>query len=430
MDKDAIPGKEGQTGFFPRESMYGSGSSPLAHLRLALGDELHEAALPTDEFVGHSQYYVLAQDVPVRREIPPESISKLFDLSIAQDGRAVPLASVVAEAALTDVGSSGGRLEITFHFRHSLAFTAGSSSEVRVRYAADYAEGGDNQLHLKSYSYSYILGTGRTWRGAIGRLYFAVPPAMDPKLPKAFQRLGRLRGKDVYLAAGYEPEASDRIEAAMGIQDASVEQSYFKAIWFDTPRTRERPNAPAQDFVSVKGASSSLADAAPGYTFWGVLPKAGFGALSLFDGIPETAWAEGAKGDGIGEWIEFELAKDVEALDIQNGFNMSFVKVEGKAIDTYYEKNNRPKTLEIASSDGAVKKIIALADTKELQSFEKVFLPRGRYKLFIRDVCKGSKWQDCCLGEIIFTPASPRFTQLGEDAFLKAHETELVKEGL
>jgi hypothetical protein len=73
MDKDAIPGKEGQTGFFPQESMYGSGSSPLAHLRLALGDELHEAALPTDEFVGHSQYYVLAQDVPVRREIPPRA---------------------------------------------------------------------------------------------------------------------------------------------------------------------------------------------------------------------------------------------------------------------------------------------------------------------------------------------------------------------
>jgi hypothetical protein len=278
---------------------------------------------------------------------------------------------------------------------------------------------------MASYAYSYILGTGRTWKGPIGRLYLAVPFGSDPDLPGAFSRLGKMGQKDVYLAANYEPAPEDGI--SIGYSNRSgIDPSYLKYLWFEEGKEADASKAPADDFIVVKGASSYLKDTAAVYTVDGVIPKAAFGPLSLFDGVPETAWCEGAKGDGIGEWVEFELKRDVEALEVQNGFNMSFIQIEGKAIDTYYEKNNRPKTVEIVSADGKVKKTLPLADTKEIQSFDGVFLPKGSYKLFIRDVYKGSKWQDTCLGEIYFHPASSLFPQLQADSFLKAHAAEIA----
>jgi len=111
---------------------------------------------------------------------------------------------------------------------------------------------------------------------------------------------------------------------------------YLQGIWFDHPQETNQPNKPAQGFVTVKGASSSLKDTSPVCTGDGVIRKATFGALLLFDGIRETAWSEGAAGGGIVEWVEFTLAKDVEALDVQNGFNMSLMAILEKAIDTYY----------------------------------------------------------------------------------------------
>jgi hypothetical protein len=183
---------------------------------------------------------------------------------------------------------------------------------------------------------------------------------------------------------------------------------------------------PAQDFVWVKGASSSLDDPAPVYTQEGKIPEAGFGALSLFDGIRETAWCEGVSGDGIGEWVEFELTKNVEGFEIQNGYNMSLFAVPGKDIDTYYGKNNRPKRIEIASLDGKIKLTIDLEDTERLQYFDARYLPKGRYRVYIRAVYKGSRWQDTCLGEITFHPAAPLFPQLETDAFFKEHAAAMI----
>jgi hypothetical protein len=278
-----------------------------------------------------------------------------------------------------------------------------------------------------TYSYSYILGTGRTWKGPIGRLYLAVPFGTEPGLPKAFARLGRMGKKDVYLAANYEPAKDDGI--SMGYADRKeISASYLEFIWFDNNNRMEMrlPKTPASDFIGLKGASSYLKDTAAVYTLDGVISAAGFGPLSLFDGIRETSWCEDAKGDGIGEWVEFELKRDVEALDVQNGYNRSFTHIEGRDIDTFYEKNNRPKVIEIVSTDGKVRKPLSLADDKELQFFDGVFLPKGTYKLFIRDVYKGTRWQDTCIGEIVFHPASPLYSKFVSDGFLKTHSADIA----
>jgi hypothetical protein len=114
----------------------------------------------------------------------------------------------------------------------------------------------------------------------------------------------------------------------------------------------------------------------------------------------------------------FELKEDVEALDIQNGYNRSFVAIEGRNIDGYYSLNNRSKILELVSADGKTTLTIPLVDSPAIQSFADIYLPKGVYKLFIKDVYRGTKWRDTCLGEIVFYRASALYGRLSGDAFL------------
>jgi hypothetical protein len=83
--------------------------------------------------------------------------------------------------------------------------------------------------------------------------------------------------------------------------------------------------------------------------------------------------------------------------------------------------NNRPKVLELASADGKIKLTLPLADSPAVQSFADIFLPKGVYKLVIKDVYRGTKWRDTCLGEIVFYRASALYSRLSGDAFLKSH---------
>ena len=427
--EDLLPGTKGKTGLFFSQSKYGPTGNEIEYAAIALGNALKRAVLSEDALIEHSAEYFLPGDVPVRREAPASSIPDLFNFGVSQDGGAVASPAVVIEAAVKTIQGSEKVLDITFHFRHSLIFKAGMDSRVEVSYVSDCLSGESNMgsYIAARYSYTYILGTGRTWKGSIGRLYLAVPFGLEPELPRAFARLGKLGHSDVYLAENYEPAPDDGISMERDTNEG-ISPGYLKLIWFDDVRTATAPAVPAESFLTVKGASSFLRDTAAVYTPDGVIPKAGFGPLSLFDGIPETAWCEGAAGDGIGEWVEFELSRDVEALSIWSGYNRSFTGIEGKDIDTYFEKNNRPRTLEIVSADGKAKRTLELADVKTPQSFDRVFLPKGRYKLFIRAVYKGTKWQDTCLGEIVFHPASPLFQRFMADEFLKAHEREITGE--
>ena len=429
VSEDTVPGTKETTGLFLAEGKYEKEPGGLAYAKQVFGDALRTATLPEGEETDHSEYYVLPKDLPPRIELPSDAAAGLFAFSITQDGAPVTLGSVVQEVTRYTDPNEGAMLEITFHFRHSLAVKAGAQTRVDVSYKGDYHSGSENGgiSFIDQYSYTYVLGTGRTWKGPIGKLYLAVPAGVDASLPKPFLRMGRLRGKDVYLASGYEPGAKDEIDISEG-RRAQPSPGYFQSIWFDSPQETDQPSKPAQDFVTVKGASSSLKDTSPVYTTEGVIRKATFGPAALFDGVRETAWAEGVAGDGIGEWVEFTLAKDVEAVDVQNGFNMSFVGLPGTAIDSYYEKNSRPKALEFVSSDGKHSVTLGLADTKDLQSFDRFFLSRGTWRMYVRAVYKGTKYQDTCLGELTFLPASPLYQQFAADAFLKAHEADVAGE--
>jgi hypothetical protein len=354
------------------------------------------------------------------RQVPREDFKDPFSLAIFQDGRRVEWDYVILDQALEE-SEWAKLLTLYFHFHHVLHFKPKSTSIVTIVYSQETIRGGDPSGYpsVEHHGWDYILGTGGTWKGPIGKLLLCLPGDATPTLPTAFKALGIHGREQVFLAKDYRPARDDQISLNRAVK-GSLPPSYFEQLWFGSPEAAKRPNVPAQDFVKVRGASSFLGDRTTVYTPDGVIKDMDFSPLRLIDGILESSWVDGVKGDGIGEWVEIELSRDAVGVEIQNGFSMSLTAVEGKNIDTYYEKNNRVKELLYASKDGVTRGSLKLDDLNDhLQPFP-IALPKGIYRFTIASVYKGSKWDDTCLGELVFLPASEALAKvLAGDEFLR-----------
>jgi hypothetical protein len=133
----------------------------------------------------------------------------------------------------------------------------------------------------------------------------------------------------------------------------------------------------------------------------------------LTDNDFTTAWAEGAKGPGIGEYIEitFEKGFDVACIAAINGYS--------KNAETYYN-NNRIKDLQIdyvgrdgksinhnstivsfkdlpyskINGENFAKMLSVIGDFGDGESFKKI-------RLTIKSVYPGKKFNDTCLSELL-----------------------------
>ncbi|MEO8933883.1 MAG: hypothetical protein ABI295_06205 [Xanthomarina sp.] len=124
----------------------------------------------------------------------------------------------------------------------------------------------------------------------------------------------------------------------------------------------------------------------------------------------QTAWVEGVKDYGVGEFIEFTFVADhprVTAIKIANGYV--------KDLKTWND-NSRVKKLKMYVND-TVYGIINLKDVYSLQSialekpighseredFEKLKeLPKWQIKFEILEIYKGDKYDDTAISELFF----------------------------
>jgi hypothetical protein len=389
-------------------------------------------------------------------------------LAITQDGMPVPVDSVFVEARVGEDGT----LAVTFHFLLRLSFPPDRHATVVVRYSPfRWFVSTGSPAFTDFIDWRYILGTGRTWRGPIKELYVVIPDHLPASLPEQFTRVGEYQENALYRASDYEPRDEDEIDVAywrFGQQYRGVVglgETFSEADLAAFTMSREAPTAPAQSFVVVRHASSFLPDltwvtsflAMPvprDHGFWEVVypenafsllygppsptqeppllqgapttsPEIGFGPLSLFDGIPESAWC--MDGDGIGESVEFELREDVWGLAVYNGFKKAawcncatgtgFDAAEHARLQAIYENNSRVRRFHLRSADGQIVHPIDLRDTSVRQTFEHVYLPRGVYTLRIAQRYEGARWNDTCLGEVEFFSASAS-AAVAEDEFL------------
>lgn len=125
-------------------------------------------------------------------------------------------------------------------------------------------------------------------------------------------------------------------------------------------------------------------------------------ASNIFDEDPETAWVEGVKGHGIGQWIEFKnvcVRQDgywcgVGSINILNGYVKS---------DKAWRENGRVKRLKVYCN-GKPKYILELQNSRSFQYFNVSISKGATIRFEILDVYPGSKFQDTAITEIDFWP--------------------------
>lgn len=114
------------------------------------------------------------------------------------------------------------------------------------------------------------------------------------------------------------------------------------------------------------------------------------------DDDPGTAWVEGAKGHGVGEWIQVEFTGEFTEVPISK-----IGIISGYAKGERFKQNNRIKKAQLVFSNGR-RVSINLKDTAEMQYFSFEPVLTDKVKLVIEDVYPGTKWDDTCISEIEF----------------------------
>ncbi|MEK5322170.1 discoidin domain-containing protein [Paenibacillus sp. FSL L8-0644] len=145
-----------------------------------------------------------------------------------------------------------------------------------------------------------------------------------------------------------------------------------------TDLMKYRKSIPAQKIV----ASSTLPDQAGN----------SYAARNIMDGDASTAWCEGVKGDGIGEWIKIDFGsmQELKGFELINGLAKS-----SKA----FQANNRVKRMKLEFSNGQTMMI-----DNDFISNEFLDNPihTSFVKIMIEAVERGSKYNDTCMSEIRF----------------------------
>jgi len=124
-------------------------------------------------------------------------------------------------------------------------------------------------------------------------------------------------------------------------------------------------------------------------------PNVTYYASNVLDGVKETAWVEGVKGQGHGEWIrlDFDSYINVKELRIWTGYQKN---VNDKLGDRYWI-NERPARVEVTTSDGSSSRV--LADSKDMQRIPLSGEATNFVKLKLEAIYE-AKYPDCAISEI------------------------------
>lgn len=186
-------------------------------------------------------------------------------------------------------------------------------------------------------------------------------------------------GQYIYLLRQAEHERGrvDRVNQNTHSQQTNQE--------INKPEDTAKPNKSyTTKQVSGVSHSSALKDGGSEYA----------GSLTT-DGDIKTCWAEGEKGLGLGESLDFKFndTYEISGMDIWIGYQKS---------QDLFKKNARPRIIDIFASDGS-------DETYELQDvmgsqriiFKKP-IKTNSIKLIILKATPGDKYDDTCISEVKF----------------------------
>lgn len=184
------------------------------------------------------------------------------------------------------------------------------------------------------------------------------------------------------------------------MEEKVLEAGYDDVLTFTTRVVEPSPDGPGvHEFDCPHGVtvitSSTLKDQG----------KNSYKPSKMLDPAEGTAWAEGAEGSGVGEWIEFTIVEDFligNTWQFSNGYDKS---------KTSWEENNRVKKLKVIVDDTVVGYVM-LANISTYQSFsitpswlrDTPSIGKGtKIRFVIEEVYKGSRYDDTLISYFVPT---------------------------
>ncbi len=314
--------------------------------------------------------------------------------------------------------------KIKIYIFYNLIFNPQSISKVIVKYNAPAQRtSGEGGVHI---SQDYLIGPGGKWKGKIKEFLVF----------KAYEEIREdINWKDILLfKTDYEPENNE------------ILQFYHSHYDYDIFNVSSGYYSPAEN-VKIIGYSSYIPEKTKVFEYESEknikeVIETDFSPQRLFDKDPRTAWCTNLKKDTL-RYVDVELENDVLGISIINGFlknrfpgtefydgliwlggetppddwgtpfeifgysyflkkSMAFANASAAKIEiTGLDKNNK-----------SIKHIIELPKIKESVFYHAgISLPKGKYRVRVLDYYKGDKYDDLCIGEIMFhkDPKDPKY---------------------
>jgi hypothetical protein len=246
----------------------------------------------------------------------------------------------------------------------------------------------------------YILTTGASWKGTIDTISVFI----DSEIP--FSQMVR---RTAFFHNIYEEDGEMKINTRIENRGLRISPDKY-ALVYGGARMLFRDIEPDFDIEIFKpdplvneiSASSELEDENGRYS-----------VKNIIDERPETAWVEGKKDSGIGEYITINITPCSEIDKYYGKKGLYKIKkigiISGYAKNnTTFKQNNRIKKFRLKYDNGLTKSRYVkytLKDTMAMQYIEfkkPVFM--NKLKLQILEVYKGSKYDDTCISEIKIFP--------------------------
>ena len=267
-----------------------------------------------------------------------------------------------------------------------ITFGAGEEKPVLIRFNSAYpeefwsvSENGSTTSSL----FKYRLSTAACWAGTIGSGRILLKPNGIPSSElKVLKPVNRFRKEGVNWIWDFEnlePTLADdlEIEARPEVLTYGVSEGSL--------------------YVS-RGGKWSICHVNYGVNASSTLPADG--DISYVPEnlkclwTPDTAWSEGAKGVGIGEWIELipEVPKPLAAIDMDTGYFKS---------EEHFRANARPKQVRV-ELNGEHSFTATVQDARvtchiPIQGYTK---PVKKIRMTIVEVWPGNRYEDLCISAI------------------------------